>query len=169
MIKNRFNGPLEQISTHCWRIPRDYKPNMRVEGLIYASEKLIEQIRNDQAPEQVANVACIPGIQKTNFLNYVPKEVRQFKWDRHYVVQPAIKAGDVLFFTEALIHGTKPWVATHQRRSLLYKYSPGHSAWNINYYDIESYGELTERQRRMLQPPSIGKRPRVDENLEVPT
>ena len=66
MIKNRFNGPLEQISTHCWRIPRDYKPNMRVEGLIYASEKLIEQIRNDQAPEQVANVACIPGIQKAS-------------------------------------------------------------------------------------------------------
>ena len=66
MIKNRFNGPLEQISTHCWRIPRDYKPNMRVEGLIYASEKQIEQIRNDQAPEQVANVACIPGIQKAS-------------------------------------------------------------------------------------------------------
>ena len=110
---------------------------------------------------------CIPGSQKTNFLNYVPKEVRQFKRDAHYVVQPAIKAGDVLFFTEALIHGTKPWTASHQRRSLLYKYSPGHSAWNINYYDLESYGELTERQRRMLQPPSIGRRPRVDENLEV--
>jgi tRNA-splicing ligase RtcB len=36
---------------------------MRVDGLIYASEALIDQIRADQAPEQVANVAFLPGIQ----------------------------------------------------------------------------------------------------------
>ena len=36
---------------------------MRVEGRIFADDRLIEQIRNDQAPEQVANVAFLPGIQ----------------------------------------------------------------------------------------------------------
>jgi tRNA-splicing ligase RtcB len=36
---------------------------MLVDGLIYADDELIEQIRNDQAPEQVANVAFLPGIQ----------------------------------------------------------------------------------------------------------
>ena len=36
---------------------------MRVEGRIFADERLIEQIRADQAPEQVANVAFLPGIQ----------------------------------------------------------------------------------------------------------
>jgi tRNA-splicing ligase RtcB len=36
---------------------------MRVEGRIFADERLIEQIRTDQAPEQVANVAFLPGIQ----------------------------------------------------------------------------------------------------------
>jgi tRNA-splicing ligase RtcB len=36
---------------------------MRVDGLIYASEEMIEIIRQDQAPEQVANVAFLPGIQ----------------------------------------------------------------------------------------------------------
>src|SRR5205809_8004336 len=36
---------------------------MRVDGLIFANEKLIDQIRKDQAPEQVANVAMLPGIQ----------------------------------------------------------------------------------------------------------
>ena len=30
--------------------------------MIYASEKMISAIRKDQAPEQVANVACLPGI-----------------------------------------------------------------------------------------------------------
>ena len=36
---------------------------MRVDGLIFADDVLIEQIRNDQAAEQVANVAMLPGIQ----------------------------------------------------------------------------------------------------------
>jgi len=35
---------------------------MRVPGLIYASSNLLENIRQDQAPEQVANVAFLPGI-----------------------------------------------------------------------------------------------------------
>jgi len=63
MSNNSYEGPLEQVSTYLWRIPRSYKPGMRVDGLIYASEELIGAIRRDMAPEQVANVACLPGIQ----------------------------------------------------------------------------------------------------------
>lgn len=63
MAKDAFHGPLEQVDACCWRIPRSYKPGMRVDGLIFASEKLLQQIRLDQAPEQVANVAFLPGIQ----------------------------------------------------------------------------------------------------------
>jgi len=58
-----YRGPLEPAGTCCWRIPKRYKSGMRVDGLIYANESLIEQIRSDQAPEQVANVAFLPGIQ----------------------------------------------------------------------------------------------------------
>ncbi len=36
---------------------------MRVDGLIYSSEEMIDQVKGDQAPEQVANVAFLPGIQ----------------------------------------------------------------------------------------------------------
>ncbi|MBW3539613.1 MAG: RtcB family protein [Planctomycetes bacterium] len=63
MAKEAYTGPLEQIDEWCWRIPKSYKPGMRVDGLIYASEALIDAIRRDQAPEQVANVAYLPGIQ----------------------------------------------------------------------------------------------------------
>jgi len=35
---------------------------MRVDGLIYADDTLMQAIRQDQSPEQVANVACLPGI-----------------------------------------------------------------------------------------------------------
>ena len=37
------------------------------DGLIFANERLIEQIRKDQAPDQVANVATLPGIQVASF------------------------------------------------------------------------------------------------------
>ena len=45
MAKDTFHGPLEQVDACCWRIPKSYKPGMRVDGLIFANEKLIEQIK----------------------------------------------------------------------------------------------------------------------------
>src|SRR5262245_56489722 len=61
--KESFRGPLEQVDPCCWRIPRSYKAGMRVDGLIFASATLLAHIRADQAPDQVANVAFLPGIQ----------------------------------------------------------------------------------------------------------
>ena len=63
MPKSTFTGPLERVSDTCWRIPKSYKPGMLVDGLIFADDVLIDQIRHDMAPEQVANVAFLPGIQ----------------------------------------------------------------------------------------------------------
>src|SRR5690606_12031900 len=51
---------LRQLDEYRWVIPRQGK--MRVEGLIYADRVLIEDIRRDPAVQQVANVACLPGI-----------------------------------------------------------------------------------------------------------
>jgi len=64
--KGAFSGPLERVSDCCYRIPKSYKQGMRVDGLIFADESLIGQIRKDQAPEQVANVATLPGIQSAS-------------------------------------------------------------------------------------------------------
>src|SRR5438105_3674370 len=63
MLNDSYRGPLEQVNECCWRIPKSYKPGMRVDGLIYADERLLEQLKKDQAPDQVANVAFLPGIQ----------------------------------------------------------------------------------------------------------
>jgi tRNA-splicing ligase RtcB len=63
MGKDIYRGPLEQVNECCWRIPKSYKEGMRVDGLIYTDERLLEQIKKDQAPDQVANVAFLPGIQ----------------------------------------------------------------------------------------------------------
>src|SRR5438093_3068581 len=63
MEKAAYAGPLERVSETCWRIPKSYKPGMRVDGLIFTSEQMLAQLKKDQAPEQVANVAFLPGIQ----------------------------------------------------------------------------------------------------------
>ncbi|MCM8799772.1 MAG: RtcB family protein [Candidatus Omnitrophica bacterium] len=61
-----WQGPLEKIDEWRWRIPKSYKAGMRVDGIIYADEKLLKDIRADKAPEQVANVAFLPGIVKAS-------------------------------------------------------------------------------------------------------
>jgi len=54
--------PLRRLDAYRWEIPVGYKPGMRVPGLIYADEALLPQIQEDQAIEQVANAATLPGI-----------------------------------------------------------------------------------------------------------
>jgi tRNA-splicing ligase RtcB len=63
MPKDTYHGPLERMEEFCWRIPKSYKPGMHVDGLIFTDERLLAQVKKDQAPEQVANVAFLPGIQ----------------------------------------------------------------------------------------------------------
>ena len=65
-MSETWEGPLEKIDDFRWRIPKAYKPGMRVDGIIYADEKLLKDIRHDRAAEQVANVAFLPGIVKAS-------------------------------------------------------------------------------------------------------
>lgn len=65
-MSERWSGPLEKIDNIRWKIPKSYKPCMKTDGIIYADIELIESIKQDQAPEQVANVACLPGIIKAS-------------------------------------------------------------------------------------------------------
>jgi len=57
---------LEKIDEYRYRIPISYRPGMRVPGLIFANEKLLKDILNDKAMEQVANVAFLPGIVRNS-------------------------------------------------------------------------------------------------------
>ena len=58
----RWSGTLEKVDEYRWQIPKSYKAGMRVPGLIYADEDMLEHILEEQALEQVANVAFLPGI-----------------------------------------------------------------------------------------------------------
>jgi tRNA-splicing ligase RtcB len=61
-MSEAWHGPLEKIDDYRWRIPVTYERGMKVPGLIYADENMLKQIRSDQAPQQVANVAHLPGL-----------------------------------------------------------------------------------------------------------
>ena len=63
-MREEWQGPLEKIDDYRWLLPKSYKPGMRVDGLIYADEVLLKDIKKDKALDQVANVAFLPGIQK---------------------------------------------------------------------------------------------------------
>jgi tRNA-splicing ligase RtcB (3'-phosphate/5'-hydroxy nucleic acid ligase) len=58
----QFEGRLEQLDATRWRIPKDSRADMRVDGIIYAGEDLIGEVLTGGGAEQVANVATLPGI-----------------------------------------------------------------------------------------------------------
>jgi len=53
---------LRKIGECKYEIPQDYREGMRVPGIIFANEEMIENV--SEAVEQVANVATLPGVIK---------------------------------------------------------------------------------------------------------
>jgi tRNA-splicing ligase RtcB len=53
---------LTKIDDYRWEIPSSYKAGMKVPGLIYTDEDMLVHIKEEEAIEQVANVAFLPGI-----------------------------------------------------------------------------------------------------------
>jgi len=58
----KWSGKLEKVDEYRYLIPKSYKAGMRVDGLIYTDEGMLPHILEEQALEQVANVAFLPGI-----------------------------------------------------------------------------------------------------------
>jgi tRNA-splicing ligase RtcB len=57
------NIPLEKINDYMWQIPK-YKQGMRVPGMVFANEDLLEKMKTDRTLWQCANVTHLPGICK---------------------------------------------------------------------------------------------------------
>ena len=61
-MASQWQRVLERIDDYRWRIPQEYKPGMQAPGIVFADDAMMESIQQDQSLEQVANVACLPGI-----------------------------------------------------------------------------------------------------------
>jgi len=57
---------LRKVSDNIWEIPK--QGEMKVPALVYASERLLADIKHDLTLEQARNVACLPGIQRMSYV-----------------------------------------------------------------------------------------------------
>lgn len=55
---------LRKVSDYVWEIPVGSVSGMRVPGIVYADEVLLEKMKMDRTLQQCANVATLPGIYK---------------------------------------------------------------------------------------------------------
>ncbi len=62
MDKSREQIPLERVDAYRWLIPQSYQPGMYAPGMVFADDVLLEDIKEENALQQVANVATLPGI-----------------------------------------------------------------------------------------------------------
>lgn len=112
-------------------------------GLVTLSWALVDH------PPGHGGFGCIPGSHRAGMP--VPAGADGL------VVEVPVRSGDLLVFTEALAHCTLAWQGPGERLALLYKYAPGSSSWS-DWQHLRPVLDLrlTERQRRLLQPPSVG-------------
>jgi len=57
-----WTGPLEKVDDYRWRIPKSYKPGMRVDGLVFANQEMLNDILKEQSLEQVAMLPSCLGL-----------------------------------------------------------------------------------------------------------
>lgn len=126
---------------------------------MYNGLTVVSWALTDMLPEH-GGFCCIPGSHKSNYP--CPPQFRPVVENKTCMAPVHQKAGDAVIFTEALTHGTLPWTATHQRRSILFKYSPGHASWGQGRYDDNLRELMTEEdQKLMLEPPYVAHRKTV--------
>lgn len=111
----------------------------------------------DQSPG-AGGFSCVPGSHKSKYR--MPKGVVWREDDLGAVYQPICKAGDVVFFMDgAQTHGTMPWKADHQRRSVLIKYTGRTCARQgpamflggpEDYWETEVVDGMTSEQRAVM-------------------
>jgi hypothetical protein len=121
------------------------------DGRPYSGLTVVAYFLRDVRPGD-GGLAVVPGSHKANV--EFPAAWRDLD-DPHPCVQAVTgRAGTGVIFTEALTHGTLPWRGADDRRTAFYKFSPHPVSWAWRYYDAAGFRGLTERQRRILEPPN---------------
>ena len=120
---------------------------------IFTGLTVVEYMLADEGPGN-GGVAVVPGSHKANLP--CPRDMKLGQLYQEHVLEVNARAGDAVIFTEALTHGTLPWKASHQRRALLYKFSPGYQAFSGGAHDIaypDYIEEMPSEQRAVMEAP----------------
>jgi tRNA-splicing ligase RtcB len=61
-MSDKHEITLEKIDDYRWKVPMDKAWGMKVPGIIYTQKSMLDHVKKDNTPTQVANVAHLPGI-----------------------------------------------------------------------------------------------------------
>lgn len=134
------------------------EPHDRSRGYLYRNGRMFAGMTNIAV--QLTNVgpgdggfACVPGSHRANFP--CPDDIRLYETHKDRFVQVAARAGDGILFCECLMHGAFPWVAEHQRRSVVIRYNNGTQSEGVmgTWTPPAFYDELTEDQKAVISQP----------------
>jgi len=121
-------------------------------GRMYSGMTNMAVQLTDVGPED-GGFACLPGSHRANFP--CPDDIRLYEAAQSRFAQIPAKAGDAILFVECLMHGTLPWRATHQRRSVIMRYNNGVTAEGVMgiWTPPPWLDELTDDQRAVISQP----------------
>ncbi len=134
------------------------------DGQIFNGLVVVSFALTDVGPDD-GGFCVIPGSHKSNFP--MPSEIREIVDATPPVVHVPLSAGDAVIFSEAVTHGSIPWIAAHERRALLYKYAPGFAQWERQSPWANMHHAWTPQQLNLLRGPYAGGRApaRIDSNV----
>lgn len=114
-----------------------------------------------QSPE-TKGMCYIPGSHKSTDQRDgrdIKKELLNDNLEDDCLVVPQINPGDLVVFSESLVHGDNGWIPKNYSRLMLYyKFCPGFVCWR-DPKEQERYLAMasTELERRLLEPPWSGR------------
>jgi hypothetical protein len=139
-------------------------------GRSYAETITITWQLRDVEPG-LGGFAAVPGSHKTQYS--MPPGVRTCDDTMGLVAQPAMKAGDVLFFMDGgCTHGALAWKNPVPRRGVLVKYQSRNSNWGGGVVDPKNrWGDMvedmTEEQFSLMRGPERDARNRTIPRLGI--
>lgn len=143
-------GAVTESGEPAWTLAYQFKHGKMRNQLLTVGMQL-----SDAGPGD-GGFCVVPGSHKSNFpippalADLADPELSEF------VYQPELYPGDVLLFTEAVLHGTLPWTASHQRRTVIYRFAPAGSAYGRGYlpeWPASTLEGMSEAQRAVLEAP----------------
>lgn len=133
----------------------------KLDNEIYVGQLSVGVPLTAQSPA-TGGMCYIPGSHRSLDVRNgreIKKELFEGKQDHEAIVVPTINPGDLVLFSESLVHGDLGWKPTDRSRLILYyKFSPGFMCWR-DPREQEQYRPMArnELERRLLEPPWSGQ------------
>lgn len=149
----RFCGSHARLDNHfCFSYPGEgVSPN--IHGGPFSELRSVYYQRHGDTV-QTSNLKVGIALQDQAGLAYVPGShvMLPQRNKEKGLTSPSLSAGDVVVFTDALIHGTTH--TTYPRQMLYYTFTPGHVAWS-SWYEPEWLNQVPVTRRKFFRAPGV--------------